>query len=116
MYRLPNNLSTINEQPEAYLPGELVCHKRYGYRGVIVSVDPECLADDAWYYSNQTHPSKNQPWYHILVHNSTSATYAAHSNLEPDTSKNRVEHPLVASYFNQFKDGRYLRNDKSWPS
>ncbi len=34
--------------------GQLVAHRRYGYRGVVVEYDLTCQADDSWYYSNQT--------------------------------------------------------------
>ena len=51
--------------------GTLVRHRRYGYRGVIVAFDATCQASDQWYYSNQTQPSHDQPWYHVLVHESS---------------------------------------------
>ena len=116
MYRLPNSLAGEFGGHEAMLPGDLIRHKRYGYRGVIVSVDPECLADDAWYYSNQTQPAKNQPWYHVLVDNPNGTTYTAHSSIESDPTRTQVSHPLVATFFDGFEDGHYLRNDTSWPS
>ena len=115
MYRLPDNLSTESDGPEAFLPGDLIRHKRYGYRGVIVSVDPECFADDSWYSSNQTQPNKKQPWYHILVHNSSSTTYTAHSSIELDPNKIAINHPLLDDYFESFENEHYIRNDKSWP-
>ncbi|MGB0744921.1 MAG: hemimethylated DNA-binding YccV-like domain-containing protein, partial [Opitutales bacterium] len=34
--------------------GCVVCHRLYGYRGVVVSVDPYCMAGDTWYHSNKT--------------------------------------------------------------
>ncbi len=52
----------------SFQPGDLVHHKRYGYRGVVVAVDPNCRADDAWYQANQTQPDRDQPWYHVFVH------------------------------------------------
>ena len=116
MYRLPDSLNPDEWGPEAFLPGDLERHKRYRYRGVIVSVDPECLAEDSWYQSNQTQPRKNQPWYHVLVDNSAQTTYTAHSNIEIDSIKTRVSHPLVNLYFDHFENGRYIRNDKPWPA
>ena len=33
------------ERPKpAFTPGQMVKHKRYGYRGVIVEVDPQCVS------------------------------------------------------------------------
>ena len=36
-----------------FAPGDLVCHVRYLYRGVVVAYDPKCLADENWYKSNK---------------------------------------------------------------
>jgi heat shock protein HspQ len=96
-------------------PGQVVRHRRYGYRGVVVDADPTCEADDAWYRANRTHPDKDQPWYHVLVHNSMQVTYAAQSSLDEDDSGDEVVHPYVDHFFTGFHDGRYLRNDQPWP-
>ncbi len=95
-----------------FKPGHLVHHRRYGYRGVVVAVDSNCKADSEWYSSNQTQPDRNQPWYHVLVDGSTTITYPAQENLEPDPSRERVDHPLLAHFFSDFRDGRYIRNDQ----
>ena len=96
-------------------PGELVRHRRYHYRAVVVQVDPCCQADEAWYHSNQTQPDRSQPWYHLLVHDSASNTYAAEGNLATDPSQEQVNHPLVDRFFSDFWHGRYVRNDRPWP-
>ena len=94
-----------------YAPGRLVCHRRYGYRGVVVDFDMTCQADELWYYQNQTQPPRNQPWYHVLVDGSGVTTYAAQTSLEPDDSEEPVDHPLVEVFFTGFEDGRYERNE-----
>ena len=96
--------------------GQLVCHKRYGYRGVIVDCDPKCRADEKWYQSNMTQPDKSQPWYHVLVDATDQTTYAAEENLQADPSGQPVRHPLVGDFFGAFADSRYARNDQPWPS
>ena len=96
--------------------GQLVCHKRYGYRGVIVECDLECRADEKWYQSNMTQPDKSQPWYHVLVDASDHTTYAAEGNLQADPSGQPVRHPLIVLFFGAFADSRYIRNDQPWPS
>jgi len=99
----------------AFHLGELVRHKRYGYRGVIVDFDMQCEADDRWYKSNQTQPDRDQPWYHILVHDSYQVTYAAENSLMADDSDEPVVHPLVTKFFSKFEDGHYIRNEQPWP-
>ncbi|WP_372370568.1 heat shock protein HspQ [Candidatus Uabimicrobium sp. HlEnr_7] len=96
--------------------GQVIKHTKYGYRGVVVDYDLSCKADDNWYYSNQTQPPRNQPWYHVLVHTSSHNTYVAQNSLIADTSKQKIIHPLVYHFFSEFKDGEYLRNNNNWPN
>lgn len=96
--------------------GQLVRHKRYGYRGVIVSVDSECRADEDWYQANQTQPDRDQPWYHVLADGSDQVFYPAQTSLEEDASVDEVENPYVKHFFSEFLDGVYVRNDRPFPS
>jgi len=89
--------------------GEVVYHKLYNYRGVIISIDSRCMAGDTWYYANKTQPDRAQPWYHVLVHESGGlSTYVAQSNLELDPSKAAIDHPRIGCYFSKFVEGRYV--------
>lgn len=99
-----------------FRPGQVVRHKRYGYRGVVVELDPVCRADETWYNANRSQPERNQPWYHVLVHESMQVTYAAETSLEADESGGEVVHPYVPYFFTEFKDGEYIRNSQPWPS
>lgn len=99
-----------------FVPGELVRHRRYGYRGVVVDLDASCQAPDDWYASNQTRPDKAQPWYHVLVHGSESCTYAAEENLERDPVPAEISHPLLPLFFERFSGNAYVRNDRPWES
>ena len=102
-------------QRAKFAPGDLVRHVRYQYRGVVVAHDPKCGADEQWYQSNQTQPDRNQPWYHVLVHESGSVTYPAESSLESDDSGELIVHPLLEQFFGDFDDGCYQRNNIPWP-
>lgn len=94
-------------RPYRFDMGEVVHHKRYGYRGVVYERDPRCLADEKWYQKNQTQPDRNQPWYHVLVDGSGHTTYVAECNLERDSTRGPVTHPLVGHFFRSFVAGRY---------
>lgn len=98
-----------------FSPGELVKHRRYGYRGVVVDVDRGCQASEQWYWKNQTQPSRDQPWYHVLVDGSSTTTYSAQENLTPDPLGEPIEHPWLEYFFGRFEHGRYSRNDRPWP-
>jgi len=95
--------------------GQLVRHRQYAYRGVVVSRDAECRASDAWYRSNRSQPDRDQPWYHVLVDGRDSVTYAAHSSLEADDTEADVDHPLIEHFFDGKQSGRYRRNERPWP-
>jgi heat shock protein HspQ len=95
--------------------GQLVCHVRYDYRGVIVDLDTACEADADWYLRNTTQPDRDQPWYHVLVHGSSGVTYAAQTSLTEDPSAEEVVHPFITLFFTELSRGRYIRNDRPWP-
>ena len=88
--------------------GDLVHHKLFDYRGVIIDVDPRLMLSDEWYESvARSRPPKDQPWYRVLVHDATHETYVAERNLESDASSAPVRHPLVDTFFRDFSDGHY---------
>lgn len=93
--------------------GELVHHRLFDYRGVIVDVDADFQGTEEWYRTVATsRPPKNQPWYHVLVHNSSHTTYVAERNLETDEKKGSINHPLLMHFFTGFIDGRYVRDNQ----
>ena len=103
------------ETEPLFAPGQLVRHRRYNYRGVVVACDLTCQAADDWYLSNRTQPERSQPWYHVLVHGTHQITYAAQTSLEEDDSGEQIVHPLVPHLFSSFENGQYARNDRPWP-
>ena len=96
--------------------GQKVKHSRYNYRGLVVDFDHTCQAEDQWYQNNSTQPDKEQAWYHVLVHGSSGATYAAQTSLVADVEENKIEHPLIPYFFkDSFEGDLYERNDRPWP-
>ena len=103
-----------NTSEPHFKPGQLVKHKRYGYRGIIVSIDLTCQATEAWYQSNSSQPERDQPWYHVLVHDSDQSTYAAQTSLEADINTAEIKHPWLDEFFSDIIDGQYIRNQRPW--
>lgn len=90
--------------------GELVHHRLFDYRGVVFDVDPTFQSTEEWYGAvAKSKPPKDQPWYHVLVHGASHTTYVAERNLEKDAVDEPISHPLLASFFAGFADGRYVR-------
>ena len=110
MSRTQEPIDPDREVRARYAPGDLIHHKLFGYRGVVVDVDPVFQLGDEWYEQvARSRPPKDEPWYHVLVHEATHMTYVAQRNLEPDCDGAPVRHPLLADYFDSFVDGRYAR-------
>ena len=94
--------------------GELIHHKLFDYRGVIIDVDPEFQGTEEWYEQvARSEPPKDKPWYHVLVHNATHNTYVAERNLEPDASVEPINHPYIDLIFDAFEDGMYVKKLKA---
>jgi heat shock protein HspQ len=91
--------------------GQLVQHRLFDYRGVIVDVDHNFQATDAWYQAvAKSRPPRNRPWYHVLVDEGNHFTYVAEQNLEADTILEPICHPALENFFSKFDDGKYVRS------
>lgn len=89
--------------------GELIHHRRFDYRGVVVDVDPSFQGSDEWYEEvASSRPPKDAPWYHVLPDDALHTTYVAERNLEADESGAPVRHPLLDHFFEAFRNGRYV--------
>ena len=91
-----------------YNVGQVIHHRLFDYRGVIIDVDPDFQNTDEWYaLMARSKPAKNQPWYHVLVDNTDYTTYVAEQNLEDDHDVSPIHHPELERYFQTVKDGVY---------
>lgn len=89
--------------------GQLVHHKLFGYRGVIVGVDASYQGTDEWYERMaKNRPPKDEPWYNVLVHDGTHQTYVSERSLEPDGTTEPINHPHVWLFFDTFEAGLYV--------
>ena len=88
--------------------GQRIHQRLFDYRGVIIDVDPEFSGTDEWYESvAQSQPPRDEPWYHVLVHDANNETYVAERNLSSDQSDEPVEHPLLREFFVDYEQGVY---------
>ena len=92
--------------------GQVIHHRIFDYRGVIVDVDPVFSGTDEWYETTAlSRPPKDKPWYHVLVNGAAHQTYVAERNLEPDESGMPVDHPLLGEFFTELNNGVYVTKD-----
>lgn len=89
--------------------GQLIRHRLFEYRGVIVDVDPHFKGTDDWYETvARSRPPKDTPWYHVLVDDQEVRTYVAERNLGPDDSGRPINHDDLSDYFSGMNDGAYV--------
>ncbi len=91
--------------------GQVVRHRVFPFRGVIVDVDPEFNNTEEWWQSipEEVRPHKDQPYYHLLAEDENTAyvAYVSEQNLLIDDSGMPVNHPQVAQVFGEFLGGSY---------
>ena len=102
----------MDDSEARFTVGEVIHHERFGYRGVIVDVDPSFQGTEEWYQAvARSRPPRDAPWYHVLVHDASHMTYVAERHLARDTADAPIRHPLLRAFFDSRRDGRYIRSD-----
>jgi len=92
-----------------YNIGQVIYHKHYNFRGVIVDVDAEFSADDEWYDENaKNNPPKDKPWYHVLVDDGSSIAYVSEQNISSDLSELEVHNPMLLDLLATNGEGQYF--------
>ncbi len=113
MLVLKSNLMT-KENRVKFTIGQVIHHKMFNYRGVVVDIDPVFNSSEEWYEKVAlSRPPKDKPWYYVLVDGGAHQTYVAEKNLETDESGKPIDHPLVGEFFNGIKDGIYVMRQRS---
>ena len=97
--------------------GDVVKHRLYQFRGVIVDIDPEFANSEEWYQSipEDSRPKKDQPFYHLLAENSETfySAYVSQLNLLPDSESGPIHHPDIDNLFSDVSNGRYILKSSS---
>ena len=94
-----------------FFVGQVVAHRMFNYRGVVIDVDAHFMGTEEWYRSVAlSRPPRDKPWYRVLVHNAVHETYVAERNLDADSDNRPINHPGVSEHFSGFSDGRYMPN------
>ena len=102
----------MNVRKTQFSIGQVVRHRVYPFRGVIVDVDPEFDNTEEWWQSipEEVRPHKDQPFYHLLAENDDTAyiAYVSEQNLLSDDSGEPINHPEVAQVFGEFLGDSYV--------
>jgi heat shock protein HspQ len=100
----PPYVSTANAK---FAVGQLIHHRLFEYRGVVIDVDPHFHGSENWYDKiAASKPPKDRPWYHVLVDGDPLRTYVAERNLEPDFEGGPIRNDDITDFFEgQGEDG-----------
>ena len=100
-----------------FMIGDVVRHRLFPFRGVIIDVDPEFANTEEWWQAipEAIRPAKDQPFYHVLAENETSyyRAYVSEQNLLTDAHNGSVNHPETQTFFDGFDGKRYARKQAS---
>ena len=91
--------------------GEIVRHKVFPFRGVVIDVDPEYANTEEWWNAipAEIRPERDQPFYHLLAENEETeyVAYVSEQNLVPDLSDEPLRHPQLNDMFERLENGSY---------
>ena len=94
-----------------YHLGQVLRHRKHPFRGVVFDVDAMFANTDELYENipEESRPSKDQPFYHLLAENDQSyyVAYVSEQNLLPDDTGEPVNHPDLENMFGDFENGSY---------
>ncbi|MEN8175590.1 MAG: heat shock protein HspQ [Pseudomonadota bacterium] len=96
------------EHHPKFFVGQVIHHRRFDYRGVIIDVDPSFQGSEDWYEQvARSRPPKDSPWYRVLVHGGEQETYVAERHLEPDRTGGPIFNPALDTFFEAYVNGVY---------
>ena len=91
-----------------FAAGQIVKHRKFGYRGVIFQADAEFELSEEWYEAvARSRPPKDAPWYHVLVDGGNHSTYVAERHLALSRDCSQIEHPMLGHYFANYNGRCY---------
>eukprot|EP00271_Cylindrocystis_brebissonii_P003082 TRINITY_DN13826_c0_g1_i1.p1 TRINITY_DN13826_c0_g1~~TRINITY_DN13826_c0_g1_i1.p1 ORF type:complete len:309 (-),score=27.91 TRINITY_DN13826_c0_g1_i1:793-1719(-) len=120
MLEFRKRLLELSAKPRVlYRVGDVVVHRRYGYRGVVYGHDPQCSAPKDWQEAMKIDllpEGREQPFYHVLVDTRDRpggmSTYVAQENMVLHKRGRPVLHPWIPKFFVGFQDGTYVPGSK----
>jgi ApaG protein len=106
---------TLNQfDKPLYSRGSIVSHKNEDIRGVITDYDMYFINDEELYSKSSNKPSRDKPWYYVLIDGTNAISYIPQEHLKLDDNKKEIEHPLVDFFFDDFDGDKYIRNENTW--
>ena len=91
--------------------GDVVVHTRQGYRAVVIDVDPLFQASGRYNpQASKREFSKRNPWYRLLVDESSLMTYVEECLLSVDNNAQSIENPNIDHYLVKHRGAYHPRS------
>ena len=116
IYVCMNDILDINQPvvvESQFSIGSVVTHTRYNFRAVVVDVDGTFQGQQSVLdmMPESDRPSKNQPWYKLLVHGGEDMAYVAECMLYMDSCAEPIQHPMLDDFLTpNMQKGCYQAN------
>lgn len=86
--------------------GDLVIHKRIQYRAIVIDIDPLFQASGTYNPQAPKHEfATRNPWYRLLVDDSSQMTYVEECMLLADPSQQPIDNPNLYHYLHKQEKG-----------
>ncbi len=98
------NRALIMDQLAKFNIGDVVLHKKQGYRAVIIDIDPLFQASGRYNPQAEKRAFAHQnPWYRLLVDETNQMTYVEEPLLlaDPEAEKNPMKNTRIEEYKNR---------------
>lgn len=88
------------EKSAKYNIGDTVIHVSRGYRALIVDIDPLFQASGRYNPAavRKGFGDRKEPWYRLLVDNSSQMTYVKECCIKPDFQCLPIQNPKIPNY------------------
>lgn len=103
-------MAVLDELDCKFNRGQVVFNKKHGFRGVVIDVGASIFMNEDPNEIEERLPDLKQPWYCVLIDQSTQTTFVPEKDLEADLMGEPVIHPLVPQFFEDYTDGEYIRH------
>ncbi|ADY64701.1 MULTISPECIES: heat shock protein HspQ [Rhizobium/Agrobacterium group] len=101
----------MKQRDAKFTLGEIVRHKVFPFRGVVIDVDPEYANTEEWWNAipADIRPERDQPFYHLLAENDETeyVAYVSEQNLVHDENEAPLRNRNIERMFDKAPNGEW---------
>ncbi len=101
----------MKQRDAKFTLGEIVRHKVFPFRGVVIDVDPEYANTEEWWNAipPEIRPDRDQPFYHLLAENEETeyVAYVSEQNLVHDEDETPLRNQNIGRILDKSPSGEW---------